>query len=136
MLKIPFRLPNKTVLFPTHRIIGFGLTEDKALETYLPLELSFLKITNNKILLSALKKSEENNYLIVRVYNISSVPQESTLIFCNQIKLKEAKIVNLLEEPPINEIKATVQVIDENVLLVKLQAHVIATVKIKTNKSL
>ncbi|MFX1527245.1 MAG: alpha-mannosidase [Promethearchaeota archaeon] len=130
MLKLPFRMLNKTVLFPTHRIVGFGLAEDKPVEPVLPLELSFLKIDNNKIVLSILKRSEEGNYLIIRLYNISPNYEKATLRFCEQVNFKSAEIVNLLEVPPINEIKATVQVLDKKTLLIELQAHVIATIRI------
>lgn len=134
-LKIPFRMSNKTILFPTHRIVSFGMTEDEPLEPVLPLELSFLEIDNKNILLSALKKSEEDDNLIVRIYNVSPIPQKSTLKFCNQVKIEKAAIVNLLEEAPINDIKATVKVLDRNTLLAELQAHVIATIRILNSKS-
>ena len=131
ILKIPFRISDKTILFPTHRIVSFGMTEDKTLEPFLPLELNFLNIDNNKILLSALKKSEEGNYLIVRVYNISPNPQNAKLIFYKKIFLKTVEIVNFLEENPKNEIKARIDNYNNNILSITLNPHVIATFKME-----
>ncbi|HEY0089248.1 MAG TPA: glycosyl hydrolase-related protein, partial [Candidatus Lokiarchaeia archaeon] len=98
---------------------------------YLPPELSFLEIDNKNIVLSALKKSEIGNYLIVRLFNISSESQEAILRFWNGLLIRKAEIVNLLEENPINKIKAEIKAVNCNNLEIKFGAHVIATVKIE-----
>ena len=80
-----------------------------------------------------MKKAEEGDYLILRVYNISSIPQKAILTFFENISIKNVKIVNLLEEPPKNEIKAKIISYNENEIKISLEPHVIVTFKIKSN---
>ncbi|TFG23752.1 MAG: hypothetical protein EU529_06460 [Promethearchaeota archaeon] len=103
----------------------------KKVESYLPPELSFLEIDNKNIQLSALKKSEVGNSLIIRCYNLSSSAEKTTLKFYQGLMIKSATLVNLLEEKPINEIKANLDLLDENNIELSLKPHVIATIKIK-----
>ncbi|GAH37926.1 unnamed protein product, partial [marine sediment metagenome] len=98
---------------------------------YLPESMSFLEIDNKNVLLSALKKSEEGNSLIVRLYNLASSSQKVKLQFFRNIAIKQAEIVNLLEEIPKNEIKAEILNINENLLELTIEPHVIATLKLK-----
>jgi len=101
---------------------------------YLPVEMSFLEIDNKNVLLSILKKSEEGNDLIVRVYNISPEPQKASLKFYEGISIKNASIVNFLEEKPENEIKAEIILHNENILKLSIEPHVIATIRMKLFK--
>ena len=81
--------------------------------------------------MSALKKSEEGDSLIIRVYNITSDPQNTRLTFYEKIMIKNAEIVNFLEEKPQYEIKAKIINYKRNVIEILLEAHVIATYKIE-----
>ena len=78
-----------------------------------------------------MKKSEEGNELIFRCYNISSEPQETNVKFCDFIEIQDAQVVNFLEEAPQNEIKAYVKSIEQNSIILAIDPHVIATIKIK-----
>ena len=102
----------------------------KTVESYLPTELSFLEIDNKNIQLSALKKSEVGNSLIVRCYNLASTNEKTTLKFYQGIMIKSATLVNLLEEKPINEIKAYLDLLDEHNIVLILKPLVISTFKI------
>ena len=101
---------------------------------YLPVKMSFLEIDNKNILLSVLKKSEEGNKLIVRIYNISPEQQKANLKFSKEISIINASIVNLLEEKPENEIKANLSLLDENIIELSLEPHVIVTVKLDISR--
>ena len=134
MTKTPLRIIDKIILKPLGVLSLFLNPYVKTFESYLPSELSFLEIDNKNILLSALKKSEEGNYLIARCYNISSNLQTAKLTFCDYITIKSAEIVNFLEEIPDNEIKARISMVEDNNLNITLEPHVIATIKIDFNK--
>ena len=103
-------------------------------EPYLPVEMSFLEIDNKNIMLSALKKSEEGKELIVRVYNISPEPQKANLKFYEGLSIKNASIVNFLEEKPENEIKAKINLLDGNNIELSIDPHVIVTIRIDLSK--
>ncbi|MCK4237642.1 MAG: hypothetical protein KAX33_00865 [Candidatus Lokiarchaeota archaeon] len=94
----------------------------------LPLSLSFLKIDNLNIQLSALKKAEDEDFLIVRLINMSSKIEKAKLIFYNNIENPE--ILNLLEEQPVNKIKAIAKQINSNQIEVTLDPHVLANIKV------
>ncbi|MHA1489552.1 MAG: glycosyl hydrolase-related protein [Promethearchaeota archaeon] len=81
-------------------------------------------------MLSALKKSEEGDFLVVRCYNISTIQQRAILKFNDSLSIKNAEIVNFLEEKPSNEINAQVNLINSNNIELSLEPHVIATLKI------
>jgi len=125
------RQNDKLILSPSSVFQIFKNVAVKEFEPYLPESMSFLEIDNKNVLLSALKKSEEGNSLIVRLYNLASSSQKVKLQFFRNIAIKQAEIVNLLEEIPINEIKAEIFNINENLLEIAIAPHVIATLKIK-----
>ncbi len=131
MAQSPFRISDKVVLKPMGVLSYFLSPQKKILESYLPTVFSFLEIDNQNLVLSALKKSEDGEYLVVRIYNISSIPQEAILIFYKNIMIKKAEIVNFLEENPKNEIKAKIKNYKNNKLEVIVEPHVIVTFKIE-----
>jgi len=135
MVHSPLRTSDKVILKPSGILSLFIKTKKKILEPYLPAILSFLEIDNKNMVLSALKKSEEGEYLIVRVFNISSDPQNARLTFYKKILIKNAEIVNFLEEPPINEIKAKINTYNNNTLDITVEPHVIVTFKIESELS-
>ncbi|MFW9901533.1 MAG: alpha-mannosidase [Candidatus Thorarchaeota archaeon] len=127
----PFRVSDKVMLKPTGIMSYYFIPKKKIFEPYLPVAISFLKIDNKGIVLSALKKSEEGDNLIIRVYNITSNPQKAKLTFYEKILIKNAEIVNFLEEKPQNEIKAKINNFVNNTLELSMDPHVIATFKIR-----
>ncbi len=62
----------------------------------LPLKYSFLEIKGANILLSALKKAEDNNSLILRLYNPSTSSAKGTIKYFKNIK--QVRFVNMNEE--------------------------------------
>ncbi len=135
MLKSPLRCADRLML------TGFGMLPIlkrpivNTVEPYLPPEFSFIDINNKNIIMSALKKSEEGDYLIVRVFNISPVLQRAVLKFFKNILIKNAEIVNLLEEIPKNEIKAQIIKVNNNEFEITLEPHVIVTFKLELDLS-
>jgi len=125
------RTPNKINFL----LIPFLTKKDKSMELkgepILPTSMSFLEIENDNIILSVIKMSEEGNYLIVRVYNIASNSQKTLLKFNEKLVIKNAEIVNFLEESPINKIKAKIGIISSNFIELLIEPHIIATIKIK-----
>ncbi|MHA1727364.1 MAG: glycoside hydrolase family 38 C-terminal domain-containing protein [Promethearchaeota archaeon] len=99
-------------------------------EPTLHTSLSLFSINNPKISLSALKRSEEGNSLIIRLLNLSGKPQNDNIEFYKEIKSVE--LVNYNEEKPINPIKAKIYH-NNNRLSVILEPYVLATVKIILN---
>ncbi len=106
---------------------------DKNIAPYLPSELSFLEIDNDNIILSALKKSEKGDYLILRVYNISPTLQKARLSFFKDLLIKNAEIVNFLEEKPKNEIKAEINEFHVSKLELTINPYVITSIKVEFN---
>ena len=104
------------------------------LEPYLPETLSFMEIDNKKILLSALKKAETDDDLIIRLYNISPTKELANISLFESIIIKNVELVNLLEEKPINSIKAIISSIEGSSFKISLDPHVIATLRIKIEK--
>jgi len=133
MVRNPLRVSDKLFLRPSGIDSFFAIPYSTEIETSLPPRLSFLEINNNRVILSALKKSEEGNYLIVRVFNISSKPQNAKITFFKEISITSVKIVNFLEEEPKNEIKAGIISYSHNELNISLEPHVIVTFKIESN---
>ena len=129
------RASDKIVISPFGIISYFNETKRQPVLPYLPSELSFLEIDNKNIVLSALKKTEEGNELIIRCYNISSEPQETNVKFCDFIEIHDAQIVNFLEEEPQNEIKAFIKSVEKHSFLLEINPHVIVTIKIKMNNN-
>jgi mannosylglycerate hydrolase len=130
MVKSPIRASDKVVLRPFGIVSIFRKMKTEPLESYLPSELSFLEIDNESIIVSCIKKAEVGEYLIIRLYNISSFPQKGNLTFYENLTIKNAEKVNFLEELPKNEIKAEIIKFNNNNLEVKLDPHVIVTFKI------
>ncbi|MFX1601551.1 MAG: alpha-mannosidase [Promethearchaeota archaeon] len=131
MVHSPLRTSDKVILKPTGIMSLWMRPKKKKFEPYLPTSFSFFEIDNKNIALSALKKSEEGEFLIIRVYNISSKSQNARLTLYNKILIKNAEIVNFLEELPINEIKAKIKSYSNNTLDITVEPHVIVTIKIK-----
>ncbi|TFF92877.1 MAG: hypothetical protein EU544_06730, partial [Promethearchaeota archaeon] len=130
----PLRLQNKIVL--SSRIIYqmFKNPYVRKETPYLPNSLSFLEIDNDKIQLSIFKKSEHDDFLIIRLYNVSSQPEQAILKFNGLISIDVVKIVNFLEEIPSSEIKAEARLLDKNNIEIQLDPHVIGTLKINPLK--
>ena len=135
IVRSPSRASDNLVTSPFGILSVFTDTKRYSFDSYLPEELSFLEIENTNIVLSALKKSEYGNELIVRCYNISSEHQETNINFCDFIEIHEAQIVNFLEEEPQNEIKAIIKSVEKNSMMLKIDPHVIATIKIKMSNN-
>jgi len=131
MLKSTLRRTDLLMLSRMGVISALKKSPDKNTGVYLPSELSFFKLDNKNIILSALKKSEKGDYLIVRVYNISPFLEKALLSFFKDILIKNAEIVNLLEETPKNLIKAEIHNFNKNKIEISLEPHVIATIKIE-----
>jgi mannosylglycerate hydrolase len=127
----PLRTADRVMIKPFGLLTYFENPQTEVRAPYLPPELSFLEIDNPNIILSVLKKSEVHEDLIIRVYNISSVSEKGVLKFFEGIVILECNIVNLLEEMPKREIKATVEIKNENIIKLSLEPNVIATLKLK-----
>ena len=134
IVRSPMRASDKVMIKPFGILTYFDRPNLKERESYLPLELSFLEIDNPNIILSILKKSEIDDDLIIRVYNISNRSEKGTVKLFQEMNILEATIVNLLEEKPTREIKASVSLLDKNTLNISLEPHVIATCKIRIKK--
>jgi len=126
------RASDKIVITPFGIISAFNVTKRQPVLSYLPLELSFLEVENKNIVLSAMKKTEEGNDLILRFYNISPKTEETAVSFCNFLQIEHVEIVNLLEEKPQSEIKAILDFKSGNTFTLKMEPHVITTIKVKT----
>ncbi|UCC20080.1 MAG: hypothetical protein JSV62_02010 [Promethearchaeota archaeon] len=131
MVESPIRTSDKVILRPFGIVPVFRKMKTEHVEKYLPPSLSFLEIDNASIMLSCIKKAEVGEYLIIRLYNISSSSQIGNLTFYEKSKIINAEKVNFLEEIPKNEIKADIFSFNNNHLKIKLDPHVIATLKIE-----
>jgi len=130
MINSDLRLMDKVVLKPTG-ILSLYLEAGKIeREPFLPSILSFIEIENNAVLLSALKKAENDNSLILRVYNVSDKNQETSLTLFDLIRVRNVSIVNFLEENPKHHIKAELEEKTNHKIKLNLGPHVIATLKI------
>ncbi|MFX0009531.1 MAG: glycoside hydrolase family 38 C-terminal domain-containing protein, partial [Candidatus Hermodarchaeota archaeon] len=140
MARSSLRVSDKVILIPfgliSYETVFVSGTRKVELEAFLPTELSFLEIDNAKVILSALKKSEEEDFVIIRVYNISPESQTTEFKFYEKLHIFEAKIVNLLEEAPINPIKASINFFQDNIINITINPHVIATLKLKFKKKI
>ncbi len=133
MVQSPIRVSDKIILKRSGILSFFYKAKPRQLESYLPPTLSFLEIDNKSIVLSCMKKAEVGEHLIIRVYNISSIPQKGRLTFYEKISIRKAELVNFLEEAPKNEIKAEINNFNKNILEITLDPHVIASFKIDTS---
>lgn len=130
------RLLDKVILKPTGMLSLYLASEKSEKVGYLPDNLSFVEVDNSGIMISTMKKSETREDLIIRVYNISNDSQDGELNFYEGFQIKEASIVNLLEEEPINVIKAKINEINNNSIKICIDPHVIATLKIEFERKL
>ncbi len=93
--------------FPPHIAnpsgIGKELTYLKSkrkLKDKMPLSYSFINLSNKNIMISAIKKHEKKNALIIRLYNPSDKRQKGTLdVNPLNFVIKDVKMVNMMEEP-------------------------------------
>ncbi|MHA2392067.1 MAG: alpha-mannosidase [Promethearchaeota archaeon] len=131
MIISAIRSSDKIILRPSGIISYLNYEKSKDISPYLPPSLSFLAIDNRSIVLSALKKAEVGDFLIIRIYNISSIPQNVTLTFNEKIIITNVELVSFLEEPPQHEIKARINNFTKNTIDLGLESHVITTLKIK-----
>ena len=122
---------DRIILSPLGILYPYRLTKKATSKQVLPSQFSFLSINNKAIILSILKKAEQDNDVVVRVYNLSSQTQSAELSFYRGLKIIRAKIVNLLEEDPISMINAKINYVDNNLIGLQLDPHVIATIKIE-----
>ncbi len=97
----------------------------------LPYEVEMLNLDNPKITITTIKKAERDDNLILRLLNLSSETQEGTIR--SQFNFKNLSIVNLNEEKPVNPIRIQAK-IENNLIKVKINPHVIATLKIEMGK--
>ncbi|MHA1641751.1 MAG: alpha-mannosidase [Promethearchaeota archaeon] len=134
MIKTPLRADDKIFLSSYGLLEIFSSQHEEKVQPYLPLKHGFLEIDNDNIQLSILKKAEHNNDLIIRLYNISSQKQQCKINFSEFLTIKNAQIVNLLEETPKMEIKAKILAINENFIEIDLDPNVICTLKIDLGK--
>ncbi len=131
MAKSKFRVGDELLIYPSVELILNPTTlTNEPLKKSLPPNLSFLEIENKRILLSALKKSEEGNYVILRCYNIADTAEKTAIHLFERFKIKSAEIVNLLERKHINPIKASLKIVNSSAIELELKPHVIATIKI------
>ncbi len=133
MFKSTLRSTDLLMLSRMGLLSALNKLPDKKGDSYLPSELSFLEIDNKNIILSALKKSENGDYLIIRVFNISPFLQKVKLSFFKELSINNAEIVNFLEVKPKNEIKAEIDKFYQNELIITMEPHVIATIKLEFN---
>jgi mannosylglycerate hydrolase len=129
------RLLDKVVLKPRGTLSLYLGGDKEITEGYLPDEMSFIQLDNDAILISAIKKSEKGNNLILRAYNLSDKMENGVIRFHDVIKIRDATIVNLLEEEPKNVIKATIEDIKNQSIRITLDPHVIATIQIEFERT-
>ena len=89
----------------------------------LPKELSFVEITSEKIALSAMKKSEERDSLILRLYNPTMESVDTELKFYN--KIREVWLTNMNEER-----REKLDITDKNVIALSFGHKKVQTVEI------
>jgi mannosylglycerate hydrolase len=131
MLKSPLRCADRLLLTYFGILSTLNRPPVVKIEPYLPSEFRFVEIDNKKIMMSILKKSEKSDYLIIRLYNLNSKSENAKLTFFEEFSIKNAEIVNLLEEIPKNEIKAKIDNYNKNIISITFDPHVIATIKIQ-----
>lgn len=84
---------------------------------------SFIKIKPAEVIITSIKKAEEDNDTIIRIFNTTRENKGGMIIFDSEVK--EAKLVDLLEVP-VEEIKP-----EENRMYFKIKPFEILTFKIK-----
>ncbi len=89
----------------------------------LPKELSFVEITSDKIALSAMKKSEERDSLILRLFNPTPEKVETELKFYNAVR--EVWLTNMNEER-----REKLEITNKNIIDLTFEHKKIKTVEI------
>ncbi len=130
MIKTNLGAFDRVILAPLGLLYPYRLKKHVERKALLPTQFSFLSIDNKCTPLSILKKAEESDDMIIRVYNLSAQIQFSKISFFKDLQIISVKIVNFLEEPPTNDIKAKITRIANNNFSLSLDPHVIATIKI------
>lgn len=95
----------------------------------LPDRMSFLELKGDGLVLSALKKGEWDDAVIVRVFNPTARTILGRLVFANLIR--QAEIVNLLETRAENKLSC-----QDGMVSVRVKPKKIVTVRIRLGKSL
>ncbi len=129
MIDTPIRVPDKIFFGSLGLLSYFIKPKVSQIEPYLNDEFSFIEIKNKKILLSALKKSENDDSLIIRFYNISDTLETSNIQFNDLLEIQSVELVNYLEQKPMNPIKANYELLDNHTVNIQLHPHVVATFK-------
>jgi alpha-mannosidase len=114
-------------VWPEHTpdaLTGAVALKKPALAGDLPAELSFLTLAPETLVLSAVKRSESGDALIVRCYNPTAEPAQATLRLYRPIRA--AQLVNLNEEP-----QADLPLADPNSVALPIGARQVRTVGIR-----
>lgn len=93
----------------------------------LPKEMSFIKIQPSSLVISAIKKSEKEESIIVRLFNPTDMDLEGK-ISCYK-RIEKARLVNLNEEP-IEDIKVN----SHNVITLPVKKKKIVTLELIPRK--
>ena len=105
------------------RIIGTDIHEGK-----LPANNQFIKVSNNSVIVSGLKKAEDSNALIIRLYETDGKKQKTDIslpeIYFS--KIKKAKFIDLMERE-ITDIALNSNL---NSVTVKISAYDIISLKL------
>jgi len=100
---------------------SFEIAESSLHPGSLPKETSVVSLEPDELIITAIKKAESDDALVIRLYNISDKPVTGKLALCSPIE--KAMVTNLLEEP-LEEIP----VVEDLVFPVK--GHQIVTLKL------
>lgn len=131
MVKTQFRMDDNLLVMPNiELVLGSTRFSEPKKEKILPGVLSFLEIDNDKIQLSMLKKAENGDDLIIRCYNLAGTTQTANLKITELLKIKNVKLVNLLEETPEHQLKAEIS-LDNKTIQLTLEPHVITSLRLE-----
>ena len=100
---------------------SFEIAESSLHPGSLPKETSVVSLEPDELIITAIKKAESDDALVIRLYNISDQPVTGKLALCSAIE--KAMVTNLLEEP-LEEIPVA-----EN-LVFPVKGHQIVTLKL------
>ena len=109
------------------RGLPLGLPPDKSEDKTLPLKMSFLKLEPDYLILSSCKRAEEDEALIIRIYNQSISPTKGTMKFYQAIL--DVKIVNM-DEQDVKDSQITNIKVKDSQLAFQIVGNKIATFKI------
>lgn len=128
VMRTAFRIPDHIFFkgLPIH------LPEDYFGDRYLPPKLSFLQVEPYHLLLSACKKAEEEEALIVRIYNLSKRAETGKITLFQPVK--SVKIVNL-DETEVNDLQITDLKLNKTQVHFQISGSKIATFKIDFKKT-